>query len=146
MNDQEFEDLVSSLQQKSFDDALDAYGPKGFERWRNPKFNGPVKDATCNHAITGSCGDTIELFVKFNEDKVEEIGYVTNGCASSQLAASFTAELSQGKTAQQLFDLAPEDVYNEIGTMPEGDIHCTQLAIEVLHECANQYMISKAKS
>lgn len=141
LSDEEFEAIVQSLQQESFKEAKDAYGEVGFERWRNPKFNGPLQDADSHVALKGKCGDTIEIFLNFKDKKVEEASYLTTGCASSQLAGSFTAELSIGHTAEELFAISPVDVLSKIGQLPEDDQHCTELAIEVLHECANYYLV-----
>lgn len=141
LSDDDFDALVDSFQKESFDDAREAFGDIGFERWRNPKYNGPLKDAGCQAALKGKCGDTIEIFLKFTNDTVEKASYVTNGCASSQLAGSFTAELALGHTAEELFSLTPTDVLNKIGKLPDNDQHCTELAIQVLHECVNSYLI-----
>lgn len=144
LSDNDFEALVESFQEESFKDAKEAYGEVGFERWRNPKFNGPLDDADSELALKGKCGDTIKIFLQFNNQKVEKASYITSGCASSQLAGSFTAELAIGHTAEELFSLTPADVFNKIGKLPDDDLHCTELAIEVLHECANNYLIKKA--
>ena len=47
--------FVNDLQEQIFDEALKAYGEKGFERWRNPRFNGKMKnhDAHANCSIGG---------------------------------------------------------------------------------------------
>ena len=134
LSEDDFDALVESFREESFKDAKDAYGEVGFERWRNPKFNGPLKDADSEQALTGKCGDTIKIFLNFNEQKVEKASYITSGCASSQLAGSFTAELAIGRTAEELFALTPTDVLNKIGKLPDDDSHCTELAIEVLQE------------
>ena len=145
MSDADFDMLVNELQDKSFTDAKDAYGEIGFERWRNPAFNGPIADADCQVALTGKCGDTIQLFIKFEDGHVKQASYTTDGCASSQLAGSFTAELAHGRSVEDLFSLKAEDVLKKIGRLPEDDQHCTDLAIEVLHECANTYLKESTK-
>lgn len=141
LSEDDFDALVNSIQEESFKDAREAYGDIGFERWRNPQFNGQLEDADSNLALTGKCGDTIQLFLKFDNERVAKASYTTTGCASSQLAASFTAELAHGKTAEELFSLTPDDVLNKIGKLPDDDQHCTELAIQVLHECANKYLV-----
>lgn len=141
LSEDDFDALVNSIQEESFKDAKEAYGEIGFERWRNPRFNGPIDGADCDLALTGKCGDTIHLFLKFEDQRVAQASYTTNGCASSQLAGSFTAELAHGKTAEELFSLTPDDVLKKIGKLPDDDQHCTELATQVLHECANKYLV-----
>lgn len=143
MLESDFDELVQSLQDKSFADAKTAFGEKGFERWRNPKYNGPIEDADSDASLTGKCGDTIQLFLKFNENIVEQASYVTDGCGSSTLSGSFTAELAIGRSPENLFALTAEDVLEKIGKLPEDDQHCATLAVETLHECVNKYLIKQ---
>lgn len=143
ISESDFDELVQSLQDKSFSDAKSAFGEIGFERWRNPKFNGPIVDADSHASLTGKCGDTIQLFLKFNDDIVQHASYVTDGCGSSTLSGSFTAELAVGCSPEELFKLTAEDVLQKIGRLPEDDQHCATLAVETLHECVNKYLIKQ---
>lgn len=143
LSDQEFEKLVEQLQNQSFDDARAAFGEKGFDRWRSPRFNGVLQDADSHARIRGECGDTMEIYLKFSNDRVQKASYVTDGCGSSGLAGSFTAELAHGKNPEELFDLEPGDILNEIGTFPDKDQHCATLAILTLREALNSYLIEQ---
>jgi len=55
----DFDVVVEELQEKIFDEAKDALGEEGFQRWRNPLYNGKLEDADAHARITGKCGDTI---------------------------------------------------------------------------------------
>lgn len=145
MSEADFDALVNKLQEQSFKETKDAYGETGFARWQKPAFHGPIANADCQVALTGKCGDTIQLFINFDDGIVTKAQYITDGCASSQLAGSFTSELAHGRTVEELFSLKAEDVLNAIGQLPEDDQHCTDLAVEVLHECANKYLMETTK-
>ena len=142
MSDEAFDDLVRQLQSQAFADARVAYGEVGFERWRNPRFNGPLGDSDASGGLKGGCGDTIHIYLKFKDHRVERASYTTDGCASSSLCGSFTAELAHGRNPEELLELEPGDVLNRIGTFPEGEKHCATLAIKALQEAVNNYMIS----
>jgi len=144
MTDEAFEAIVKQLQDQTFYDARQAYGDKGFERWRNPRFNGPLVDADADASggVKGGCGDTINIYLKFNSGRVEKASYTTDGCGSSALCGSFTAELAHGKNPEELLELTPEDVLNTIGTFPDEETHCATLSISALQEAVNNYMIS----
>lgn len=144
MTDEAFDAIVKQLQGQVFNDARQAYGEKGFERWRNPRFNGPLADADADASggVKGGCGDTINIYLKFNGNRVYKASYTTDGCGSSALCGSFTAELAHGKNPEELLELTPEDVLNKIGTFPEEETHCATLSISALQEAVNNYMIS----
>ena len=145
LSEKEFDALVDQLQTQSFNDAKEAFGQKGFDRWRNPRFNGPIDDADGFGRITGGCGDTMEIYLKFSDNKVTGASYVTDGCGSSALCGSFAAELSMGRSPDELLELEPKDILDTIGTFPESDAHCATLSIEALQEALNNYMIKQAK-
>ena len=140
LSEEEFEALVAELQEKSFADARGIYGEKGFQRWRNPQFNGIMEDADSSACIKGSCGDAIEIFLKFHQSRVEKASYRTNGCGSSALCGSFTAELAIGKRLEEIMTITPSLVLQEIGQFPAADKHCATLAVMALHKALNEYL------
>lgn len=86
----------------------------------------------------------MEIFLKFEDNRVEKASYLTDGCGSSALCGSFTAELAHGKSPEELFELSPDDILETIGTFPEKDEHCAKLSILTLHEALNVYLIKQA--
>ncbi len=145
MNDDEFNAFVDKIQEEVFTEAKNVFGEKGFDRWRNPRFCGKMEDADSFARVKGSCGDTMEMYLKFNGDHIERVSYVTDGCGSSSVAGSFTAELAVGKNVEQIFNISGADVLAEIGSFPEAEEHCAYLAVETLQEALNKYMVAQAK-
>ncbi|MFO8111436.1 MAG: iron-sulfur cluster assembly scaffold protein [Desulfosalsimonadaceae bacterium] len=136
----DFDCFVNNLQEQIFDEARAAYGEKGFERWRSPRFTGSMASPDGFARITGECGDTMEIFLKFENDIVTAASYVTDGCASSAICGSFTAELAMGKDPDGLIDITGETVLHAIGRLPEEEHHCASLAAETLQEALSDYM------
>lgn len=145
MNDNEFDALIDKIQGDVFKDAREALGGKGFERWRNPKFYGPIPDADSYARLKGQCGDTMEMFLKILDGRVARAGYVTDGCSSSGIAGSFAAELATDKTFEEVLDLRGEDVLQAIGRFPENEKHCAHLAIRTLQEALNSYLVAETR-
>ncbi|MCP3901744.1 MAG: iron-sulfur cluster assembly scaffold protein [Desulfobacteraceae bacterium] len=132
--------FLNNLQEQIFDEARESLGEKGFQRWRNPRFNGKIENPDAHGRVTGSCGDTMELFFKFEKNLVKEGSYMTNGCASSSISGSFAVELSLGKTPDELADITGEDVLKKIGRLPEEDKHCASLAAQTIQDALTNYM------
>lgn len=138
-----FDEFVNNLQEQIYDEAREVYGEKGFHRWRNPKYNGRLEDADARARLTGTCGDTMEIYLKFENNRVKKASYFTDGCASSSLSGSFAAEMALGKDPDELTDITGELVLSEIGRLPEEDRHCAFLAAKTLQEALNNYMRGK---
>jgi len=140
-----FDNFVNDLQEQIFDEAKDAYGEKGFQRWRNPLYNGKLESPDGHARITGDCGDTMEIFLKFENDRVKQALYFTDGCASSSICGSFAAELAMGKDPDELADITGDSVLEKIGRLPETDMHCAGLAAATLQEALSSYMSARRK-
>jgi nitrogen fixation protein NifU and related proteins len=132
--------FLDTLQGEIFEEAKQALGEKGFQRWRNPKFNGKMKNSDGHSRVTGECGDTMEIYLKFENDHVSDASYFTNGCASSSISGSFAAELTIGKTPDEIVDITAASVLNTIGKLPDKDLHCASLAARSVQEALSNYM------
>ena len=137
----EMDDFVQDLQQQIFDETKEAYGEKAFQRWLEPVYLGTMEGHDGHASLTGICGDTMEIFLKFEDERVTKASFQTDGCGSSLVSGSFAAEMSIGKTPDGLLEITGEAILERLGKLPKEDEHCAFLAAETLHEALNDYMI-----
>lgn len=104
-----------------------------------------IKDADGHAVLTGICGDTMEIFVKIENDRVSDASYRTDGCSSSSICGSYAAELSIGKRADEILDMSGKTILQETGRFPEDEEHCAHLAIATLKEAINLFMKKSVK-
>jgi nitrogen fixation NifU-like protein len=133
--------FLDNLQDEIFEDARQALGDKGFDRWRNPKFNGKMQNPDGHASVIGECGDTMDIYLKFENGRVSKASYATNGCASSAISGSFAAELTLGKDPDEITDITAQAVLDAIGRLPENDMHCATLAARTVQEALSNYMM-----
>lgn len=138
--------FLDMLQQDIFMEARTMYGPKGYERWKNPKFQTMVDRVDTQAKLTGSCGDTMEIFLTMEGERIVNASYRTDGCASSIICGSFAAEMIQGKLAEEVLDMTGDTVLQTIGKFPEEETHCAHLAITTVKEAIHTYMAKLVKS
>ena len=144
MNDS-LDDFVNQLQSKINDEAIGVLGEQGFERWQNPQYRGKLEGFHAHGRITGTCGDTMEIFLKIENDSVKEASYLTDGCGSSNVCGSFAAEMTIGKSFEQLPEITGESILNRLGEVPEDEQHCAFLAASTIQEAIDDYMVKKKK-
>ena len=135
------DDFVEELQARIFEETRAAYGETCFKRWREPLYMGVIKDADGHGRVTGSCGDTMEIFLKFEKGRVVKASFRTDGCGASTVCGSFTAEMALGKTPDELIDVNVENILETLGGLPEDDRHCAFLAAASLREAVNEHMV-----
>lgn len=70
------------------------------EHYKEPKHKKKIQDADMSlEGINRSCGDEIEIFVKFGDNNtISEISFSGVGCSISQASASMLTDVMTGRT------------------------------------------------
>ncbi|MFO7556520.1 MAG: iron-sulfur cluster assembly scaffold protein [Desulfobacterales bacterium] len=139
----DFDSIIEKLQNQIFEEAKEALGELGFQRWHNPIYRGRMDNPDAHARIKGTCGDTMEIFLKFEQGRVKEASFHTDGCASSTVCGSLAAEIAIGKDPDQLSEVTGETILKILGRFPKEDEHCAFLAAGTLQEALNNYMIQQ---
>jgi nitrogen fixation NifU-like protein len=137
------DEFVHELQEKIYEEAKTTYGEEAFQRWLHPGNQGPMEDPDGYAVLTGSCSDTMQIFLKFKDGIVSEATYQTDGCGSSSVCGSFAAEMAVGKDPDDLLSITGEAIIARLGGIPDEDRHCAFLAAETLQAALNDYMIKQ---
>ena len=96
------DDFIKEIQNQIHEETREAYGQVAFERWLRPRFVGVMDNPDGYGHVAGSCGDRMEILLRFEEDKVKEATFQTDGCGSSTICGSFAAEPAHGKSPEEL--------------------------------------------
>lgn len=145
MSADNLDDFVEKMQAQILEETREAYGEIAFQRWLNPLYMGPMENPDGYARLTGSCGDTMEIFLRFENDRVQQASFTTDGCGGSAVCGSFAAELAMGKTPDELIEVTGEEIIRVLGRFPKEDQHCCFLAAGALQEALNDYMIKQKK-
>jgi nitrogen fixation NifU-like protein len=81
----------------------------------------------------GGCGDTVEIFLKIKNDRIESASYFTNGCLNTNACANTVIQFAEGKAVEEAWDITPEAVSEFLQTLPEDHFHCAELAVGALY-------------
>lgn len=95
--------------------------------------------------ITGSCGDTMEICLKFKEDRVSKTSHWTDGCAYSFNCVSSAAEMATGRRPDEILEIDADLIQRSVGGLPTDHLHCARLAQETLQAALDDYMKKTAK-
>jgi len=104
------DDFIKELQHQIDEETREAYGQVAFERWLRPQYMRVMDHPDGYGHVAGSCGDRMEIFLKFEEDKVKDATFQTDGCGSSLVCGSFAAELALGKNPDALAEISGETI------------------------------------
>lgn len=103
-----------------------------------------MKKADGRARITGPCGDTMEVWLRFHGDRIERATFITDGCWSSMASGSTAARLAEGKTPEEAMQISQGDVLTALGGLPEASQHCALLAANTVKAAVEDYLVRHA--
>lgn len=101
---------------------------------RHPRHVGKLIPADGRAQGVGSCGDTLEVFLRITNECIEDIRHLPKGCVYTVACGSAMSVLAKGRSIENALHLEPADIENELGGLPEDHLHCARLAINSLGE------------
>ena len=108
------------------------YNPKN---WSRP----PDKEIDVSQAYTGPCGDTIQFFLKINNNIIENVYFITDGCIAAVATASQTTILIEGKSLNFAKKLKAKVIDSALKGLPKDHKHCAKLALKALKRAIKNY-------
>jgi len=116
------------------------YSKELLKHFKNPKF---VKDVKNSNGIgevgNVACGDIMHLEIKVKNNKIEDIGFKTFGCAAAIASSDVVCELAKGKTIEEAEKIKKDDIVEKLKGMPQIKVHCSVLGIEALKKAIEDY-------
>jgi nitrogen fixation NifU-like protein len=140
------DDFVDKLQEQIFEESRETYGEEVFSRWQNPRFMGKMTDASSVGRITGTCGDTMEIYLRIRDEEIQETSFYTDGCSSSVACGSVAAELATGKDFDEAGLIGGDTILEVLKGLPEEEHHCAYLAAEAIQVAIHKWMLQGSKT
>ena len=118
----------------------DGYSEIVIDHWLNPKNFGQMKDYDgYSDKFTGSCGDSMWVWIKVNNDIIKNVSYVSDVCIGSVSSGSILTEMIKGKNIGSALRISQDDILKELGGLPEQFVHCAKLAKDSLNMAIIDY-------
>jgi len=133
------EDFLDEIQQAIIDEALETFSRRVVEEALNPKNLGRIENADGDGRVTGPCGDTIEIFLNVDHERISDVRFMTDGCGPTIASASVLTQLAKSNTIEEASMIEDRDILSVLGGLPAEHIHCPMLAINTLKEAIADY-------
>lgn len=116
------------------------YTEKVMEHFSNPQNMGEIENADGIGTVgNAKCGDIMRIYLKIENDIVEDVKFKTFGCGAAIATSSMATELVKGKTIYEALEITNKAVMNALGGLPRAKVHCSLLAEEALQAALWDY-------
>ncbi len=99
-----------------------------------PRHFGQLVGADGHALDRNGCGETLEIWIQVRDGRIEQIRFLSDGCAASMACASAVAVLVEGIEVSEAFALRPERVLSCIRGLPAGEEHAAEFAVATLQK------------
>ena len=108
------------------------YSAKVIEHAHNPRNLGRINRPDAYKALCGPCGDTMEIHLRLDGERIKEVSFLTDGCVPSVACGSVLTTLAQGISLDEASLIEPEDLLAALDGLSEQSAHCAELAVNTL--------------
>ncbi|MBR2279466.1 MAG: Fe-S cluster assembly scaffold protein NifU [Ruminococcus sp.] len=116
------------------------YSDKVMDHFLNPRNVGVIEDADgVGEVGNAKCGDIMKMYLKIDNDVIEDVKFETFGCASAIASSSMATEMIKGKPVEEALKLTNKAVAEALDGLPDYKMHCSVLAQEAIEEAINNY-------
>lgn len=116
------------------------YSEKVMDHFTNPRNVGTMEDADgIGEVGNAKCGDIMKIFLKINDNIIEDVKFSTFGCGSAIASSSMATEMIKGKPVSQALELTNKAVVEALDGLPSHKIHCSVLAEEAVKTAIKDY-------
>ncbi len=116
------------------------YSHKAIDYYLEQANMGSLSDANQVSELTGPCGDTMKVYLKTEEGRIQDAKIQVLGCPGAVASAMVAMDLAKGKTIEEAMEIKDRDILRVLEDLPEQKIHCIRLAVKTLEkalkECA----------
>ena len=116
------------------------YSEKVMDHFRNPRNVGVIENADgVGEVGNAKCGDIMKMYLKIEDDIVQDVKFETFGCASAVASSSMATELIKGKPLSEVKQLTNKAVAEALDGLPAYKMHCSVLAEEAIQSALEDY-------
>ena len=120
------------------------YSDKVMDHFRNPRNVGVLEDANgIGEVGNAKCGDIMKMYLKIENDTIEDVKFETFGCGSAIASSSMATELIKGKPVSEAMTLTNQAVAEALDGLPAYKMHCSVLAQEAIQSALEDYQRRK---
>ena len=116
------------------------YSEKVMDHFMHPRNVGTIEGADgVGEVGNAKCGDIMKIYLKIENDIIEDVKFETFGCGSAIASSSMATEMIKGKSIHEALELTNKAVAEALDGLPAHKMHCSVLAEEAIKNALKDY-------
>ena len=116
------------------------YSEKVMDHFMHPRNVGTIENADgVGEVGNAKCGDIMKIYLKIENDIIEDVKFETFGCGSAIASSSMATEMIKGKSIHEALELTNKAVAEALDGLPAHKMHCSVLAEEAIKNALKDY-------
>lgn len=116
------------------------YSEKVMDHFLHPRNVGVIEDANAVGEVgNAKCGDIMKMYLKIEDDIIQDVKFETFGCGSAIASSSMATEMIKGKPLSEAMQLTNQAVTEALDGLPAHKLHCSVLAEEAIQSALEDY-------
>ena len=116
------------------------YSEKVMDHFMHPRNVGVIENADgVGEVGNAKCGDIMKIYLKIENDIIEDVKFETFGCGSAIASSSMATEMILGKSIHEAMALTNKAVAEALDGLPAHKLHCSVLAEEAIKNALKDY-------
>ncbi|MBQ8604075.1 MAG: Fe-S cluster assembly scaffold protein NifU [Oscillospiraceae bacterium] len=116
------------------------YSEKVMDHFMHPRNVGEVENANGIGTVgNATCGDIMKMYLRIENDVIEEVSFKTFGCGAAIATSSMATEMIKGRTVKDALNLTNKAVMEALDGLPPVKVHCSVLAEQAVKAALSDY-------
>jgi nitrogen fixation NifU-like protein len=122
------------------------YSEKAINYFLEKKNMGSLSDADQVSELTGTCGDTMKIYLKVEEGRIKDAKIQVLGCPGAVASAMAAIDIIKGKTLDEVQGLMDRDIFLMQEDIPDQKTHCIRLTNKTIQKAIEEYRSNNGKN
>jgi nitrogen fixation NifU-like protein len=122
------------------------YSEKAINYFLEKKNMGSLSDADQVSELTGTCGDTMKIYLKVEEGRIKDAKIQVLGCPGAVASAMAAIDIIKGKTLDEVHGLKDRDIFRMLEDIPDQKTHCIRLTNKTIQKAIKEYRSNNGKN
>lgn len=116
------------------------YSEVVMDHFTNPRNVGIMTEPTVLVKVGDpGCGDALLLFLRIEDERIQDIKYKIYGCGAAIATSSIASELAMGRTLEEALQITDQVIADALDGLPAEKMHCSNLASGAIVAAITEY-------